>query len=627
MAIRRVTVIGAGNMGSGIAQACASGGSEVTLTDVSLDAVRKGIDRIAGPLRKRVEAGKMAAAEVDALLARIRPEADFARAVADADLVIEAVFEDLKVKEDVFARLGKFASPQAILATNTSSLSVADLARASGREARVVGLHYFFPAAVNKLVEVVGTSTTDRSVLQDVLEFSRRSGKVPIQTADAGGFAVNRFFVPWVNEAVRLLEENVANIATIEAAAKDAFGITMGPFELMNVTGIPISLHAARSLERAFGTFYAPAKLLETQVASAAPWNLTGTVEPQKTQAVKDRLLGVVVGISTMLVEEKVATAEDTDKGATVGLRWAKGPFAILNDLGTATGLRLVEPYSRRWGTAFPVSPTLRRLAAVNAPWTTSFVRLEVDQGIAVLTIDRPDVLNALDEQVLADLDRAVARCNDDAAIRVLILTGEGKAFVAGADIKAMATKTAVQARVFTEMGQTVFRRLAEGPKPVIAAVNGFAFGGGFELALACDLILASEKASFALPEVTLGIIPGFGGTQRLTRLVGPQTAKWLIFANERVDAAAAERLGIALRVVPHAELLPTAKALASKIATGAPLGITFAKRAANRALDQDLAGGLAYEADLATLAFATADQKEGMRAFIEKRKAVWRGE
>jgi enoyl-CoA hydratase/3-hydroxyacyl-CoA dehydrogenase len=615
-------------MGAGIAQACAQGGLEVVLTDVSMDAVRKGIGRIETPLRSRVAQGKMAAADLDALLARIRGEADFQSAVAKADLVIEAVFEDPKVKEDVFSRLGQSAPPSAILATNTSSLSVTRLAQATrGREKRVAGLHFFFPAAINKLLEVVGGEETEAAVLSDLMGFGRRIGKVPIRTADSNGFAVNRFFVPWVNEAVRIVEEGIANIPTVEAAAKQAFGITMGPFELMNVTGVPISLHAEETLFRAFGSFYEPARLLAQQVASGRNWELQGPVDPAKLGAVGDRLLAVTFGIVTMLVEEGVASAEDVDKGATIGLRWAKGPFSLLNQTGTKRAVELLDPLARRWGTAFPVSPTLRALAATNQRWPLSLVRTETENGVAVLTIDRPDALNALNETVLADLDRAVEAAQNDPAVRVLVVTGEGKAFVAGADIKAMANKTPIEARAFTDLGQRTFRRIAEGAKPAIAAVNGFALGGGFELALACDLIVASEKAEFGLPEVSLGILPGFGGTQRLTRLAGPQVAKWLIFTTERLSAREAERLGIVLKTTAPSDLLPTAKAIAAKIAEQAPLGLAFAKRAANRALDQDLGGGLSYETELAALAFGTADQKEGMRAFLERRKPSWQGQ
>ncbi|HVM46031.1 MAG TPA: 3-hydroxyacyl-CoA dehydrogenase NAD-binding domain-containing protein, partial [Candidatus Thermoplasmatota archaeon] len=542
MAIRTVAVLGAGNMGSGIAQAFAAAGLTVWMRDVKPELVEKGRARIEGPLRKRVEQGKDTKENVDALLARVRGTTDLQEAVQDADLVVEAVFEDLKVKKEVFAEASRFAKPHCIFATNTSSLSVSDIAAATDRPDRFGGLHFFFPAAINKLVEVVAGDKTAPAVVAELMTVSRAIGKVPIQTADAYGFAVNRFFVPWVNESVRLLEEGVADIATIDAAAKEAFGITMGPFELMNVTGVPISLHAERTLHAGFGDYYGPSQKLVHQVeVEKKDWTLGGTPDAAKFDAVKERLYGVTFGIAARLVEEGVATAVDTDKGATVGLRWAKGPFAMMNALGTKRALATVEKLHARWGQSFPVAAELKRLGAKNEPWDLPAVRFEKEGHVGVLTVDRPEALNALNAKVLQDLAKQARAASADPDVRVVVLTGEGqKAFVAGADIKEMATKTPAEARGFTKLGQDAISTLEEGGKPVVVAVNGFAFGGGLELAMAGDIILASDKAVFGLPEVTLGIHPGFGGTQRLPRYVGLQRAKELVYTGRRFDASEA---------------------------------------------------------------------------------------
>ena len=628
MAIQKVAVLGAGNMGSGIAQAFAQAGLHVWMRDVKPELVEKGRARIEAPLRKRAEAGKMPAAEVDALLGRIHGTADLAEAVRDADLVVEAVFEDLKVKKEVFAEASRHAKPGAIFATNTSSLSVTDIAAATDRPQRFAGLHFFFPAAVNKLVEVVAGRETDPQVLADLVAVSRAIGKVPIPTADAYGFAVNRFFVPWVNESVRLLEEGLADVPTIDAAAKEAFGITMGPFELMNVTGVPISLHAERTLHAGFGAAYAPSARLVHQVeAEKKDWDLSGTPDPARFDAVKERLYGVAFGIAARLVEEGVATAVDTDKGATVGLRWAKGPFAMMNALGTRKALALVDAYATKWGQSFPVSQELRRLGAKNEPWDLPLVRLEKEGPVAVLTVDRPEALNALNAKVLQDLQKQARAAFEDREVRVLVLTGEGqKAFVAGADIKEMATKTPAEARWFTKLGQDAISTLEQGGKPVIVAVNGFAFGGGLELAMAGDVLLASDKAVFGLPEVTLGIHPGFGGTQRLPRYVGLQRAKELVYTGRRFDAHEAKQMGLVLDVVPAPELMRRALALAHAIARNAPIALGLAKSAMNRAPDVDLQTGLLYELEAVAQCFATEDQKRSMDAFVNKTKYEMQG-
>ncbi|MFA5861825.1 MAG: enoyl-CoA hydratase-related protein [Candidatus Thermoplasmatota archaeon] len=627
MAIEKVAVLGAGNMGSGIAQAFAAAGFQVMMRDVKPEFVAKGRDRIEAPLRKRVEQGKMAAADVDALLSRLHGTTDVHEAVKDADLIVEAVFEDLKVKKEVFAEVSKHAKPSAIFATNTSSLSVTDIATATDRPQRVAGMHFFFPAAVNKLVEVVAGRHTDPAVVDELVKVTRAIGKVPIPTADAYGFAVNRFFVPWVNEAVRILEEGVADIATIDTAAKETFQITMGPFELMNVTGVPISLHAETTLHQGFGEAYKPAALLEKQVASGKNWDLQGSADPSKKAAVADRLLAVTFGIASRLVEEGVATAVDTDKGATVGLRWAKGPFAMMNAMGTKRALDLVQQYHQKWGNSFPMSKDLQRLGTKNEHWDLPLVRFEKEGRIAVLTVDRPDVLNALNAKVLADFEKQARAAFADPDVRVLIVTGEGqKAFIAGADIKEMSTKTVAEARHFTQLGQNAIRVLETGGKPVIAAVNGFAFGGGLELAMAADIILAADKAVFGLPEVTLGIHPGFGGTQRLPRYVGIQRAKELVFTGRRFDANEAKQLGLVLDVVPQAELMKRALAMANAIAHNAPIALGLSKAAMNRGADVDLATGLAYELETVAQCFATTDQKKAMEAFVKKEKYEFQG-
>jgi enoyl-CoA hydratase/3-hydroxyacyl-CoA dehydrogenase len=626
MPIQRVTVVGAGNMGSGIAQAFASAGFDVTLNDVDAAAVQRGIDRIRGPLAKRVADGKMAQADLDALLAHLRPEPDLAKAVAQADLVVEAVFEDLKVKQDLFARLDKLAPPQAILATNTSSFKVRDLAASTKRPAQVVGLHFFFPAAINKLVEVVKGPASSQGAFDAAFAAARRAGKTPIETADAPGFAVNRFFVPWVNEACRILEEGVADVATVEAAAKQAFGISMGPFELMNVTGVPISLHAQTTLHKELGAFYEPSKALKAQVDKKQNWDLAGTPDPKKMDAVASRLRGVVYGIACHLADEKVATIRDTDRGATIGLRWAKGPFAMMNAQGLAKAEADVAPLSKKWGTAFPHPAALAEHAKAGTPWPHPAVTVEtLDGDVARITFDRPEALNALDPKVLRDLDDVLAQV-EKARPRALVVTGEGKAFIAGADIPTMRAMDAAQAKAYTELGNRVIDRLARQPCPVLVAINGFAFGGGLELALAGDLLYASDKAQLGLPEVGLGIHPGFGGTQRLPRRIGLGAAKDLVLTGRTVTAAEALDLGLVNAVFPAAELQEKVLHVARAIAQKAPLAVAGAKASMDQGLGLDLGSGLQVEQESVVLLFATKDKQEGLDAFVEKRAPRFSG-
>lgn len=624
--VRRVLVIGAGNMGSGIAQASSTAGYETFMVDTKQEFVDKGLARIRGPLEKRVGAGKMTQQAVDAILNGITGTTDLVSSAKDADLVIEAVFEEYSVKQGVIDQIKDVVKPTTIFATNTSSLSVTKLADAFGQAERSGGLHFFNPAAINKLVEVVRGGSTSDGTFQALWEFALRLGKVPIETTDSAGFCVNRFFVPFLNEACRLVEEDVATPATIDAAANEALGTKMGPFELMNFTGIPIAYHAQQTLNLAFGGFYAVSPLLKQHFESGKPFDVGGDVDPSKFDAVKARLLGQLFGVACHLVDESVATREATEKGALLGLRWAKGPFALMNAVGPQKALSFVQDLNKKWGNDFPVPKSLADVAAKGTAWPIRNVVIERRQNYAVITIDRPEALNALNPKVLSELEMAFDEMAADRAVRAVILTGSGSSFVAGADIKKMATQSAVESLAMTKLGQRVMRKIELMQKPVIAAINGYALGGGCELALACDILLASEKARFGLPEVGLGIHPGFGGTQRLPRLIGPHVAKELIFTGNQFGARDAERIGLVNKVVAPGDLLPEAYRIAAKIAEQAPLAVGLAKDSVNRGLEVDMESGLALETASVTLTFATNDQKEGMKAFLEKRKANFEG-
>ena len=253
------------------------------------------------------------------------------------------------------------------------------------------------------------------------------------------------------------------------------------------------------------------------------------------------------------------------------------------------------------------------------------FVRIEHDGPVSTVTIDRPDKLNALDEQVLGELREAFARVHARAETRCAILTGAGKAFVAGADIAAMRSMDPQAARRFARLGHETLYAIERGPVPVIAAVGGFALGGGCELMLACDFAYASERAKFGQPEVKLGVVPGFGGTQRLARRVGIARARQIVLTGDIFDAAEALRIGLVNAVVPHEELLPTVRRLASDIASRGPLAVQAARRAMADGEDLPLERANALEIEAFAGCFATEDQKEGMAAFLEKRTPSFR--
>lgn len=253
-------------------------------------------------------------------------------------------------------------------------------------------------------------------------------------------------------------------------------------------------------------------------------------------------------------------------------------------------------------------------------------VLLEKEDNIAILSINRPKALNALNNETLLEINSAADEIKADDSIDVVIITGAGKAFVAGADISFMQNLTAMEGRAFGALGQAVFRKIEAMEKPVIAAVNGFALGGGCELAMCCDFRIASTTAKFGQPEVGLGITPGFGGTQRLPRLVGAGMAKQMLYTADIIDAAEALRIGLVNSVVEPEELIEFVKKIAKRIASKAPVAVRLSKVAATEGMQVDIDRSMTIEADAFGLCFATADQKEGMTAFVEKRKAQFTG-
>ena len=249
-------------------------------------------------------------------------------------------------------------------------------------------------------------------------------------------------------------------------------------------------------------------------------------------------------------------------------------------------------------------------------------VLFQQEDGIGIITINRPGALNALNPEVLKALENALEKAERDEKVKVILITGSGeKAFVAGADIAEMSKMSPREARDFSKLGQKVFRKIEQMEKPVIAVVNGYALGGGLELAISCDYILASENAQFGQPEVDLGIFPGFGGTQRLPRILGKLRAKELIFWGERIPAQKALEIGLVNEVAPQDKLMERARELAKKLMSKGLIAIGLAKRAIEQGTDLDLDSGLLIEQTLFSLCFDTQDQREGMKAFLEKRK------
>ncbi len=566
--IEKIAVIGAGNMGSGIAQKIAQEGIEVVMVDVKEEFVQRGLSTIERLLNEGMERKIFTAEQVEKTLGRIHATADM-NAAADADLVIEAVFEDKQVKSDLFKRLDGICAEKTILATNTSSFYVKDFAQLTSRPDRFVGLHYFYHPAKNRLLEVIPHDTTSAETLEKAMLAAKLHSKTAIVVKDAPGFAVNRFFVPFLNEAARLLEENVADIPTIEEGAKRAFKIGMGPFQLMNVTGIPIAVHAATTLGNELGPFYAPAEILKAQMEKKENWPLEGTVDESKVDAVVDRLYGVCLGVAGALVDEGVATIEDTDRGAKIGLRWIQGPFEIMNKIGIDRTFSVVGAIADRYPD-FEIPKIIQKQKELGKPFAFNFVDLEIRGDIATITLNRPEAMNALNETVVSQLEERFSTAEKNPAVKAIVFQGAGKAFVAGADIRYFVKKIKADRiediAAFTRKGHELLLRIENSEKLTVALLDGLSLGGGSELALACQAIVATPAGSLAFPETGIGIFPGLGGMLRFSRHAGPELAKYYTFTGAGLSAADASDLGIVTKLVEPAAV----DAAVAELAAGA---------------------------------------------------------
>jgi len=677
--IERIAIIGAGNMGSGIAQKSAQEHFEVEMVDREKQWVDKGKQTISDFLEEAVGRRIFSPSQVEEIKGRVSGVVGTENVASDTDLVIEAVFEDFDVKTEVFRILDEVCDDHTVLASNTSSLSVNDLAEAVGRPDRFVGLHFFYHPAKNRLVEIIPAETTSTETLAAVEQYCKTMGKVVIVCRDRPGFVVNRFFVPWLNEACKLLEEGVGTTAQIDAVARKAFRIGLGPFALMNLTGSPIAMHSTDYLAAQLDTpRYSATQSLRDLVAEGRTWEI-GEDEHCNEEAaimIRERLLGQVFAVSSQIVAEGICSMEDVDRGAKVGLRWALGPFEIANRIGVSEAVRMASAYAEEAALELPEWFTDRQES-----FDFSYIDVAVNDGIATVHINRPEAMNALNVNVVSQLGETLDELNGRDDVTTIALEGAGKAFVAGADVKFFVDKIRANAISdiydFTAHGHAVLDKLESSPKTTIALTTGLALGGGLELALACDYRVGTRRTQFRFPETGIGIYPGLGGTQRTPRICGIECARYAVLAGNFLDAGSAKALGLLTHLVDPSAVKETLATIASQgkpsdkypsgpadsdhpivsfatsfysennmssllsgsvpsgfdtedkmvsrqlksLSRAAPIALSMASELLNEAADSDLKLGLKSELERLDEIFETADALEGLSALIEGRR------
>jgi enoyl-CoA hydratase/3-hydroxyacyl-CoA dehydrogenase len=670
MFVFKAAVVGAGVMGGQIAQTIAAAGFEVVLKDIRQDLVDHGLQEArnvtSGTFAKQAEKGKIteeeAAAKVDEVMARIHGTTSY-DGFGDVDFVIEAVPEKMEIKQAVFAEIDAVTPGHAILASNTSGLSITEIGDATLRPEKVVGFHYFYPASVMPLIEVVEGDDTSAETVQAAVNFAQAIKKNPITCAEVPGFVVNRILTSGLSEVWRMTEEQDLSIKAVDERIAAAKVTPMGPYLLVNLLGLDTTFHVAQNMLEAYGPerFYVH-EGMATQVAAgklgaktggegfytadgSAP-AIGGDKEPADDEIVE--LLSLKVFVEAALVlQEGVATHRDIDVGmmAGAGLDPRRGlfpPFMKADMEGLDTVLARLEAAAEKHGPAFAPPRILRRMVAQGRLGQKSgqgfypypqpdaeqpagdeaVVKLETRGDTAIAWLANAP-MNSISPTTVAHLGLVYAAAKAAGARTFVIASSNPLLFCAGADIKAFTTQDEAAGRKFVDETHALFRSFGTDGIVTIAAVNGLAFGGGCELAMACDVRLAAQSAIFGQPEIKLGIVPGFGGTQRLPRLVGENKALEMNLTGDAISATEAFEFGLVNRMVADHELLDTALAWARKFGEQAPLAVAQIKRVSG---DSDLDAGIEAEKDAFAAVFNSADGKEGVSAFLGKRKAVWTG-
>ncbi|MDW8041370.1 MAG: 3-hydroxyacyl-CoA dehydrogenase NAD-binding domain-containing protein [Nitrososphaerota archaeon] len=646
--IKIVSVIGSGTMGHGIAQVAAMAGYEVNVVDVSEEILKKAMERVRWSLEKLAEKGRIKREDVAATLGRMRTSTSVEEACRDADIVIEAVFEDVEVKRDVLRRADAAAQKAKVIGTNTSSIPINELASSLNRPERFLGLHFFNPPQIMQLVEVILGEKTSDEALRVAQEFVRSIGKTQVLVKrDVPGFIVNRILPRIFEVACYLVQKGKYTVLQIDSATKYRAGFPMGVFELADFVGLEVAYNVTKVLMNR-DKRYRDVPLLREHVERGEYGVKSGRGFYDYSKAPRPEIppdvgndvdlayiLVPALNEAARLVEEGYASPEDVDIAMKLGTNLPKGIFGYAAELSVEKVKQVLSELEPDLGEGYRPVPYLLALLSKRPTATKEYQEIYVkrEPPIGWIVLNRPHRLNTITPRMTKEIGDALDELSADRDIRVLIITGEGgRAFSAGADITAFAEILGMENKVhaasrFSWMLTEVLLKMERCPKPVIAAIDGFALGGGMEIALACDFRLASDRSELGQPEIRLGLIPGAGATQRLTRLVGPSKAKLIIYFGDRIKAKDAEAIGMVDKVLPSENFMESVKEFATRLAEMPPIGLEYAKAAINAALDVPIEEGLRIESSVFGQLFATKDLAEGISAFFSKRKPQFKGE
>ncbi|GAD51378.1 LOW QUALITY PROTEIN: 3-hydroxyacyl-CoA dehydrogenase / enoyl CoA hydratase [Halarchaeum acidiphilum MH1-52-1] len=650
--VETVAVLGAGTMGHGIAEVAALAGFDVALRDIKEEFVRAGHERIEASLSELAERDEVTTDEADAALDRIEPVVEMEAAVSDADAVIESVPEKRDVKRNVYREVGQYLGEEAILTTNTSALSVTELSEVIERPEDFCGMHFFNPPVRMQLVEVTPGAYTHDGTVETVMALARAMGKTPMRISrDEPGFVVNRVVAPLLNEAAWLVHDGVASAEEVDATARYGIGLPSGVLRLADDIGLDVLADVLGYLHEEFGPAYEPCPLLAEHVEAGDLGEKTGAgfygydeegrpSSEISSDAIREdverRLLAVMANETAKLVGADVASPTEIDEALMLGAGFPEGPGTLADRAGLTS---LYETLAERQADAPRYAPAeaLVERAGAGENFHNDFsetdsesfsdLSIEIVDRVGHVTLDRPHRRNTITRDLLDELVEAVETLEDDPEVRAILLTGAGEgAFSAGADVQRIAGDAdAIDGVELARKGQRAFASLEKCDMPVVAGIGGDCFGGGMELAAAADLRVAAHDAELGQTEHEFGLLPGWGGTQRLPDLIGESRATEVILTAARYDAETMATYGFVNEVVDGDDVTERALDVARDLSAGPPIAQRYTKRAI-RAGRQSREAGLEVEAHAFGQLLNTEDIVEGVAAYLGDHEPTFEG-
>jgi enoyl-CoA hydratase/3-hydroxyacyl-CoA dehydrogenase len=658
--IKNVTILGAGAMGAQIGALAAESGYNVKIRDIEPRFLERGRETINSIYDRRISRGRMTEAAKKDIMSRITFTVDVKEAVKDADIIIEAVPEIMELKKSVLKEATALCPDDCVFATNTSSMSIAEMSQAGKRPEMVVGTHYFNPPSRMTLLEIVRGDKTSQEAIKIAEKVAVAMGRDVVHVKDVPGFVANRIFCNMSNESDWALAQGETKSALeIDSSVKYKLGLPMGMLELQDTLqggSIDTQYHVMEYFAETMGKSYGPAPILEKLFKGKNwgrktgkgyyDWSEGKTNEiPMNAGADFDpiRVLATAVNEAAKLLEMEATTRDEIDTAVLLGLNYPRGILRMADSTGLDVIVkelkRLYEKYNKE--DRYKASSVLTKFVKQGklgrktgegfyayGPGEYEFVKLDInkEKRVARLILNRPNRANAFIADFVTEINKALGELGKNEEVRCIVITGAGANFSGGADFAAFAAGEVDAAFNFSEAPHEILTRIETFPKAVIAAINGPAMGLGLELALACDIRIMNKTAVVRLPELTLGIVPGAGATQRLGRLIGWARAKEMILLSDPVNADKALAWGLVNFVAEPAEFNKLVDEIAARLANGAPLAQKLTKGLLYYGAQADQRTALYLEAAVSGDIALTKDLNEGITAMNSRRPPKFTG-